>query len=141
MLQFYIAPSAPLLHGRTLYLKGQLVGDDGAMKYYQAARPPHAALMASSINDLEKRMYLLGKQDATYWCGLIVYQRGDYDAAVDYSKSGRSKHTEVTAGTAAPDTISPALMKPPAKPTGPFCSTEATPHRPVTKAICCGRNG
>lgn len=86
MLQFYIAPSAPLLHGRTLYLKGQLVGDNGAMKYYQAARPPHAALLASSINNLEKRMYLLGKQDATYWCGLIVYQRGDYDAAVDYFK-------------------------------------------------------
>lgn len=84
MVQFYIIPSAPLFHGRTLYLEGKFVGDDGAMKYYQAARPSHDELRASSIEDSHKILLLRGKQDATYWCGLIVFQRGDYDAAIDY---------------------------------------------------------
>ncbi len=84
MLQFHVIPAAPLSRGRILYLKGRFVGDDGAMQYYQAARPSNAELRASSIKLDEKVLLLLGKQDATYWCGLIAYQRGDYDAAVDY---------------------------------------------------------
>ncbi len=84
MLQFHVIPAAPLSRGRILYLKGRLVGDDGAMQYYQAARPSNAELRASSIAQIEKLMLLRGKQDATYWCGLIAYQRGDYEAAVDY---------------------------------------------------------
>jgi len=84
MLQFHVIPAAPLSRGRVLYLKGRLVGDDGAMHFYQAARPSNAELRASSVDPIEKLMLLRGKQDATYWCGLIAYQRGDYDAAVDY---------------------------------------------------------
>ena len=84
MLQFHVIPAAPLSRGRILYLKGKLVGDDGAMQYYQAARPSNAELRASSVDQVEKLMLLRGKQDATYWCGLIAYQRGDYEAAVDY---------------------------------------------------------
>ena len=84
LLQFYVIPAAPLYRGRTLYLKGKLVGDDGAMQYYQAARPSDAARQASSADAFVKEMLKRGKIDATYWCGLIVYQRGDYDSAVDY---------------------------------------------------------
>ncbi|MCD4726406.1 MAG: hypothetical protein K8R46_02000, partial [Pirellulales bacterium] len=84
MLQFHVIPAAPLSRGRILYLKGRLVGDDGAMRFYQAARPSNAELRASSIKLDEKVLLLLGKQDATYWCGLIAYQRGDYNTAVDY---------------------------------------------------------
>jgi tetratricopeptide (TPR) repeat protein len=83
-LPFYAMPSAPLRHGRILHLKGKLVGDDGATHYYQLARPSNAELSASSAHPLEKLVYLQGKQDATYWSGLISYQRDNYPAAVDY---------------------------------------------------------
>ena len=86
MLPFYIIPSAPLFRGRMLYLRGDLVGEDGAMRYLQAARPANAELRASSAGLEEKLLLQLGKQDATYWCGLIVFQRGNYEAAIDYFK-------------------------------------------------------
>ena len=84
MLPFYAMPSAPLRRGRMLYLKGKFVGDDGATHYYQLARPSNQELSASSAHPVEKLVYLRGKQDASYWFGLIAYQRGNYPAAVDY---------------------------------------------------------
>ena len=33
---------------------------------------------------MEKLIYLRGKQDASYWLGLIAYQRGNYPVAIDY---------------------------------------------------------
>jgi TolA-binding protein len=54
------------------------------MHYYQLARPSNAELSASSAHPLEKMVYLRGKQDATYWSGLISCQRDNYTAAVDY---------------------------------------------------------
>jgi hypothetical protein len=84
MLPFYVVPKAPLHRGRVLYLKGKFVGDDGATHYYQSARPSNAELSASSVDPIEKMMYLRAKQDASYWLGLIAYQRANYPAAVDY---------------------------------------------------------
>ncbi len=84
LLQFYIVPSAPLFRGRVLYLKGKLVGDGSAMQHFQKARPSNAELRASSVEAIQKGILMRGKQDATYWCGLIAYQRGDYDSAIDY---------------------------------------------------------
>jgi hypothetical protein len=84
MLPFYALPTAPLYHGRVLHLKGKLVGDDGAMKYYQAARPSEAELSASSARAEEKMFYSRGKQDAGYWSGLISFERENYPAAIDY---------------------------------------------------------
>jgi hypothetical protein len=84
MLPFYALPTAPLYRGRVLHLKGKLVGDEGAMKYYQAARPSQAELNASSAPDIEKLVYSLGKQDASYWSGLLSFERENYPAAIDY---------------------------------------------------------
>jgi len=84
MLPFYIIPSAPLYHGRMLQIKGQFIGQDGATRYYQMARPSNQELKASSAHPLEKIMSLRGKQDASYWSGLIAYQRENYSAAIDY---------------------------------------------------------
>jgi hypothetical protein len=84
LLPFYAMPSAPLRRGRLLYLKGKFLGDDGAIHFLQLARPPQEQLSASSAHPLEKLVYLRGKQDASYWLGLIVYQRGNYPAAVEY---------------------------------------------------------
>ena len=84
LLPFYATPSAPLYEGRMLHLRGKFVGDDGATRYYQEARPSNAELLASSAPDVEKLLYLRGKQDASYWLGLIAYQRESYPAAIDY---------------------------------------------------------
>ncbi|MBN1395052.1 MAG: tetratricopeptide repeat protein [Pirellulales bacterium] len=84
IVPFYAIPNAPLWRARLLYMKGEFVGEEGAMRYYQAARPSDAELRASSIDVGQKSLLFSGKQDASYWCGLIAFQRGDYDAAVDY---------------------------------------------------------
>ena len=84
MLPFYAMPSAPLRRGRALHLKGKLIGDDSAITYYQAARPSNEELSASSAHPMEKLMYRLGKQDASYWSGLIAFHRGNWPTAVDY---------------------------------------------------------
>lgn len=84
LVPFFLGRNAPLYHGRILHLKGRLVGEEGAMQYYQAARPSHAELAASSLEAIEKALLLRGKQDASYWCGLLTFQRGNYSAAIDY---------------------------------------------------------
>jgi len=50
MLPFYVLPSAPLHRGRLLHLKGKFLGDDGAIHYYQLARPSNEELSASSAH-------------------------------------------------------------------------------------------
>lgn len=84
MLSFYAMPSAPLRRGRALYLKGKLVGDDSAIAFYQQARPSNQELSASSAHPMEKLVYRRGKQDASYWSGLIAFQRGNFPTAIDY---------------------------------------------------------
>jgi hypothetical protein len=70
--------------GRVLQLKGRFSGDDGATYYFQIARPSNQLLAISSRDPLEKGFLIRGKQDASYWFGLIAYQRGNYAAAIDY---------------------------------------------------------
>jgi hypothetical protein len=84
LLPFFAMPSAPLHQGRIQHLKGRFVGDDGAIFYYQKARPSNQELALSSAHQIEKVLFLRGKQDASYWSGLIAYQQGHYDAAIDY---------------------------------------------------------
>ena len=71
-------------HGRILQLKGKFSGDDGATRYYLLARPSNQSLRLSSADPGEKLVYVWGKQDASYWSGLIAYQRGNYRSAIDY---------------------------------------------------------
>jgi hypothetical protein len=84
MLPFYGMASVPLRRGRVLYLRGQFVGDDSATQFFQMARPSNAELRASSAHPIEKAVFLRGKQDASYWLGLIAYQRANYPTAIDY---------------------------------------------------------
>jgi hypothetical protein len=79
-----VAHSAPLNRGRVLYLKGKFTGEEGAIHFLQIARPSNEAIKRSSADDVEKLFRLLAKQDASYWLGLISYQRGNYDAAVEW---------------------------------------------------------
>ena len=82
------------------------------------------------MHPMEKMIYLRGKQDASYWLGLIAYQRGNYPAAIDYFTKRTLLFTPEGPWTAAPATISPAPSRPPAIPSGPSSSTttnEASP--------------
>jgi hypothetical protein len=85
-----ITYAAPLYKGRVLYLKGKFTGDNGATRYYQIARPSNETLAISSADEGEKQIKWWGKQDASYWSGLVAYQlarqrgKNNYDAAMDY---------------------------------------------------------
>jgi hypothetical protein len=74
---------APLFRGRILYFKGKF-GEEGAARYYQIARPSYEMLAISSETDFEKRVKLQARQDATYWFGLMAFQRGRYSSAIDW---------------------------------------------------------
>jgi hypothetical protein len=74
---------APLYKGRISYFKGKF-GEDGAAGWYKIARPSHESLARSSESDFEKSVKFRAKQDATYWFGLMAYQRGHYSSAVDW---------------------------------------------------------
>jgi hypothetical protein len=79
-----ISHPAPLLRGRVLSLKGKFTGDDGAVHYLQIARPSLQSLVTSSEPDDEKQAKVWAKENASYWLGLIAYQRGNFAAAIDY---------------------------------------------------------
>ena len=79
-----IVHAGALGRGRVLQLKGQFSGEDGATHYYQIARPSNESLRISSADPGEKLIYVWGKQDASYWSGLIAFERGNYASAIDY---------------------------------------------------------
>jgi hypothetical protein len=84
MLPFYCDRATPLLKGRMLQLKGKLIGNEGATKFYQDARPSNQDLVSANAPMSMKQLQMFAKQDASYWSGLIQYQRGNYPAAIDY---------------------------------------------------------
>jgi len=91
-----------LQKGRLLHLKGMFAGDQGANRYYQLARPSDAAIAEgrfalpdqaanpqeeppkAPLSDEQQQLVASYKQDASYWLGLVAYERGAYDVAVDY---------------------------------------------------------
>ncbi|MBN2476504.1 MAG: hypothetical protein JXB62_17955 [Pirellulales bacterium] len=112
LLPFYAVTSAPLRRGRLLHLKGQFTGPQGATEYYQNCRPSDRSLQQHESEQLEKAveaarqsgvelsqeqkaeifrevrletvMLHQAKQYASYWLGLIAFQRQKYETAVDY---------------------------------------------------------
>jgi hypothetical protein len=79
--------AAPLFRGRVLHLKGQFLGDDGATRFYQIARPSNDSLRISSLPNEYKAIKLLGKYMAGYWSGQVAYQLGNYATAVDFFRT------------------------------------------------------
>ena len=78
-----VTHAAPLFRGRVLYFKGKF-GEGGAAGYYRIARPSYASLRLSSETAFEKQVKLWARQDATYWLGLMAYQRGRYPSAINW---------------------------------------------------------
>ncbi len=101
--QFEVA--ALLWRGRVQHLAGNFTGDTGANYYYQLSRPPDAEIeqfASSHGSQLEQitdpqvkaqlaqaaqtalRLLRTTKQDASYWLGLVAFERGNYTTAIDY---------------------------------------------------------
>ena len=90
-----VTRASPLWRARILYFKGDFVGEDGATRYFQMARPSDdaisgiAAVEASDEADRVggaalKAAWERAKQDASYWLGLMNFERAKYGPAVDY---------------------------------------------------------
>ena len=90
---------------------------------------------------MEKLVYLRGKQDASYWSGLIAYQRGNYPAAVDYFARRTLEFMPDGPWTDGARYNLARTFEAAGEPSGPFCSTTAMPARPAISATCCGPNG
>ena len=85
MLPFMIQTESmmPLWRGRVLHLKGDLLGEESATAYYQAARPAQRLLDSSGMNSAQEMMYIQAKLNASYWLGLISVWTGNRKAAED----------------------------------------------------------
>ena len=90
-----IAVTAPLWKARLLYLKGNFLGENGATRYFQMARPSNKALSgiaaAAAADDSDnvsgatlKATWEKAKQDASYWLGVMSFERAKYGPAIDY---------------------------------------------------------
>ena len=95
MAPFAAGGNRPLWRGRTLYLKGHFTGKDTATHFLQKARPSNRNMVALRNELLEIKRpakqvdaqisaYRRGKQDATYWLGLMASLADDTRAATDY---------------------------------------------------------
>ena len=96
-----------LWRGRTLHLFAKFSGADGASRYYQTARPADADVAREVAKEFAEAARLMqvnpdesrrkresvehltecaraAKQDASYWLGLIAFERQDYATAADY---------------------------------------------------------
>ncbi|MBL9165918.1 MAG: tetratricopeptide repeat protein [Planctomycetaceae bacterium] len=82
-------PNSLLWKGRVLHLGGKYTGDLSAVRFYLDSRPTgqEVSLLKDSkdtrFQDLQKAVPI-AKQDATYWLGLIAYERGNYPTAIEH---------------------------------------------------------
>ncbi len=112
-LPFQAGAAEGLWKGRLLHLKGRLVGEEGATACYQAVRPSNFDLsrtnqmvaqeylrmnreaapdrpfqdvkkFALEQAELDRMIRFRAKHNASYWLGLIAYDRGSWDTSIDY---------------------------------------------------------
>ncbi len=92
--QFYVFPTEPILwKGRVLHFKGlfETEDKDGAKAFYLQSRPSRRTIVNSGLLPSQQDVVTIGKQDASYWLGLIVFeeaarQGSGYDVALDFFK-------------------------------------------------------
>jgi tetratricopeptide (TPR) repeat protein len=82
-------PNSLLWKGRVLHLMGKHTGDLSAVKFYLESRPTGQEL--SLLKDAKDPRFAdlqlavpIAKQDATYWLGLVSFERGNYPTAIEY---------------------------------------------------------
>lgn len=70
---------------RVAHLKDPLVGPARANDLYQACRPPTIDVLSTSeLSPVQQQMVLAAKQDASYWLGVLAFDRGELGVAEDY---------------------------------------------------------
>ena len=86
-------PVPTLWRARVLHLLGNYSGEQGAGPLYQRARPADADLKMlrasakpneAAMADADLARLRAAKQSASYWLGLMAYERGNYPSAIDY---------------------------------------------------------
>ncbi|HEY5312352.1 MAG TPA: hypothetical protein VIK18_07520 [Pirellulales bacterium] len=84
-------PTRNLWKARVLHLMGRFTGSRGAIHYYQLCRPADKEIAAALAEDkVDQQLVALArraKQDAGYWLGLLAFERGLYETAVDYFRN------------------------------------------------------
>jgi tetratricopeptide (TPR) repeat protein len=83
----YRQPAADLQHGRVLHLKGILAAEEdqpSANKFYQRARLADEEIDRSALNPTQRAILHRVKEDASYWLGLVAYERGRFETAIDH---------------------------------------------------------
>ncbi len=106
-----------LRRGRALHFKGQYEGEQGAKRYYLNARPPEKfiedfklskemakRIPAATIARVEAVQILRmreGKQNASFWLGLIFFEQEDYPNAIDFFAKRTLAASENSPWTAA----------------------------------------
>jgi len=84
LLPFYGIPGTPLCKARMLHFAGKLGGTQGAAVFYQRSRPPDRELATAQIHQMDKAILRQAKQNASYWLGLVAFERENYSSAADY---------------------------------------------------------
>jgi hypothetical protein len=84
-------PTRNLWKARVLHLMGRFTGPRGAIHYYQLCRPSEDeiedVLAAGKVDQQLAALARQAKQDAGYWLGLLAFERGLYDTAIDYFRN------------------------------------------------------
>ncbi len=80
----FFAGSPLLYKGRLLYLKGQVDEEEGAMDLLLRCRPSNERIEAARILPSQKNILLGVKEYASYWLGIMTYDKQDYEVAVDW---------------------------------------------------------
>ncbi|MBS0207714.1 MAG: hypothetical protein JSS27_02050 [Planctomycetes bacterium] len=85
---FREVPGKPLWHGRIRHLLGRYTGERGAIHYYIECRIAEedlaAATQSQQLPPDKLAMYRRMKEQASYWLGLISWERDNFDSAIDY---------------------------------------------------------
>jgi len=75
---------ATLWKARVLHLMGHLTGKASANTLYLASRPAEADIARAKLDPAKKEILKLRKQDASYWLGLVAFERGKYETAIGH---------------------------------------------------------
>ena len=137
-------PTRNLWKARVLHLMGRNTGPRGAIHYYQLCRPSNddidETLAAGKVDKQLAALARRAKQDAGYWLGLLAYERGLYEPAIDYFRNRTLKRIPTVPGPRGPITIWPARTKRWAIGPTPLPSTMPR-GRPSAPATWCARPG
>lgn len=86
-------PINPLWKARIHHFKGIFTGEENANLYYQLARPADVDLDAAALQDAQRDVLITAKRNASYWLGIVAYERGLYEAAVEHFQTRTLKAT------------------------------------------------